>query len=425
MPHSIAKDALIIGLTGSFGSGCTTVSKALEQLGFSRVSLSEFVRKEWKKRNPKKKIENARRSELQDIGNELRQKFGNDYLAKKALEEARKSKGPRMKRVVFDSIRNTAELAKLRTTFPNFFLVAVDALPKNRWDRVKSDYNKWGLTEHNFLVDDERDKNEAGIVHGQQVQQCTDEADILIGNDEYYPDETVAISNIIEKIDEPYVRLLSGEKTRSPTPDESYMSMAYTASLLSKCVKRQVGAVILDSDGSVLSVGYNENPIGKKPCVEAYKRCYRDIYKSKLFRDLQGQPCPSCHKDLGKLSSPFICPNCRLDLDRFYVRDKALSRCTALHAEEKAIIQAGGRNLNGSTMYATTFPCCMCAHKIIDVGLETILYAEPYPDPEAARVLEESEGVFVERFEGVKSRAYFRLFGSWRKEMEAKMAQGT
>lgn len=420
MPHSIAKDALVIGLTGSFGSGCSTISKSLEQLGFSRISLSDFVKTEWKRRNPRSRKEPIR-SELQDIGNDLRKRYGNDYLATKALKEARRNRG-RIKQVVFDSIRNTGELARLRATFPNFFLVAIDALLENRWDRVKGDYNKWGLSEHHFLIDDERDKNEAGLIYGQQVQQCTDEADILLGNDEYSPDESVAISNLVEKIDDPYVKLLSGEKSRSPTPDESYMSMAYTASLLSKCIKRQVGAVILDLKGTVLSVGYNENPMGKKSCVEAYKRCYREIYKSKLFRDLQGQPCPNCHKTLGKLTSPFKCSHCELDLDKFYVRDKALSRCTALHAEEKAIIQAGGRNLNGSTMYATTFPCFTCAHKIIDVGVKTICYAEPYPDPESARVLEESEGILVERFEGVKSRAYFRLFGSWRKEIETKLA---
>jgi len=418
---TIYRDALLLGLTGSFGSGCTTFGKALQQLGFRHYSLSDMVKQKWSELNPRKSLEEAPRAELQTVGNDLRKEHGNDYLAKAIMEIAKRSSSGRISRAVFDSIRNTEEIKAFRDSYPNFFLIAIDALKENRRERVKDQYTRLGLPEKCFQDDDERDKNEEGIPYGQQVQLCVDEADLLLGNDVDHPSESVAIRRFIGNIETAYIDLLSGKEPRPPQPDESYMSIAYAASLLSKCIKRQVGAVILDERGSMLSTGYNENPKNKRPCIELYGMCYRDIYKQKLFRDLRDQQCPSCKQGpLGELEPPYHCSHCNLDLDRFYVRDKALARCTALHAEEKAIMNANGRNLRGSTLYVTTFPCFMCAHKIMDVEISTIIYCEPYPDAESARVLKDLRNIHVERFEGVKSRAYFRLFSSWRKIMEAR-----
>ncbi len=103
------------------------------------------------------------------------------------------------------------------------------------------------------------------------------------------------------------------------------------------------------------------------------------------------------------------------------VRDRALGRCSALHAEERAIISAGGRNLKNCTIYVTTFPCFTCAHKILDVGIKTIWYVEPYPDIDSLNVFERANTVTLQKFEGVKARAYFRLFPQWRIQEENRM----
>ncbi|MEW6325983.1 MAG: hypothetical protein AB1487_00040 [Thermodesulfobacteriota bacterium] len=69
---------IIIGLTGSFGSGCGTLQDVLEkEFKFKGVKLSEEVRQEARKRG---KNENDRRV-LQDIGNDLRKNNGHGYLA--------------------------------------------------------------------------------------------------------------------------------------------------------------------------------------------------------------------------------------------------------------------------------------------------------------------------------------------------------
>ena len=63
----------------------------------------------------------------------------------------------------------------------------------------------------------------------------------------------------------------------------------------------------------------------------------------------------------------------------------------------------------GCVLYSTTFPCNLCANKIVTVGIRKVVYAEPYTMEEAKKVFKK-DGVELERFQGVKSRAYFRLY---------------
>lgn len=69
-----------------------------------------------------------------------------------------------------------------------------------------------------------------------------------------------------------YTDLARGKKPRFATPSEMYMNLAYASSHGSKCIKRQVGAVLVDAMpdeiGDIVAVGYNENPIGTAPCIE-------------------------------------------------------------------------------------------------------------------------------------------------------------
>jgi len=92
--------------------------------------------------------------------------------------------------------------------------------------------------------------------------------------------------------------------------------------------------------------------------------------------------------------------------------DKGLEYCRALHAEETAILQVtrtGGASLRGTVLYTTTFPCLLCAKKIVHAGMNKVVYVEPYPMPQAATFLRDA-GVTTARFEGVKAQAFYKLF---------------
>ncbi|NCO65633.1 MAG: hypothetical protein COW32_09050 [Candidatus Aquicultor secundus] len=59
---------------------------------------------------------------------------------------------------------------------------------------------------------------------------------------------------------------------------------------------------------------------------------------------------------------------------------KVLDLCRALHAEEHAILRMGARHMPGElTIYTTTFPCLLCANKIVQAGIKNVVYIEPYP----------------------------------------------
>lgn len=413
----MSSDKIRLGLTGSFGSGCGTLMKALEKIDFKGFSLSKYVREKWEKKHGKSS-ELAPREELQDIGNSLRKRYSNNYLAKKAIKEALKETKGKVN-LAFRGIRNIGEVQEFRKTFSDFFLVAVDCATTRRWERVESDYVKLGLTEYNFQADDERDKYEEGIDHGQQVELCVDSADILINNHDNFPNEDIAVDKLKIKIED-YIHLITGEKRRSPWPIESYMNHAYTAASNSKCIKRSVGTVLVDEKNNViLSSGHNEVPQAgiTEACIIKYAgRCYRDIYKENYFRELEkkGQTCPKCEEKLEDITYPFHCAKCGFDLDKYFIRDKALNRCRALHAEEKALLNLGSRNSEGLTLYTTTFPCFSCAKKIVDSKIKSVVYVEPYPDEESIEILKEVEIPAI-KFEGVKARAYFRLFGGYKK----------
>jgi deoxycytidylate deaminase len=103
------------------------------------------------------------------------------------------------------------------------------------------------------------------------------------------------------------------------------------------------------------------------------------------------------------------------------IRDRAMSKCTALHAEETAILNSAGRTLEDCTLYTTTFPCFTCAQKIVFAGIKKIVYVESYPDLDSIKLFDKVKdisGLRLIKFEGIKARAYHRAFGPWRKRME-------
>lgn len=419
----VGGNQIVIGLTGSFGSGCSTLGDGLEGAGFKVVSLSKAVHDIWKERSPEKPPESAPRSELQSIGNELREEKGNSYLADVALK---KVGFPKVKedKLVFDSIRHTGEVEVFRKSFPNFILITVISSLDERWARLGEQYERHKMTRRDFLDDEERDANE-DIPNGQQVRLCVDSADIAIRNDKPVRVEYTRKEKLRKKA-EPLIGLVMGNIIRPPSHDEYMMAVAYAHALSSMCYKRQVGAVIEDENGIVLGAGCNNNPAPLDPCHLQWGECYRDIYKRALFEDLEeNAQCKKCGKPLkGNLTTDYKCGYCGFDVDKYYVRDRALSRCSALHAEESAIINAGSRNLKGSKMYTTTFPCFLCVQKIIGSGIKRVVYCEPYPDPDAAGLIRDAneklkpQEIQVYPFEGIKARAYFRVFGGWRKEQE-------
>jgi deoxycytidylate deaminase len=350
---------------------------------------------------------------LQRLGDDLRQSAHPGILVELAFKElAEKNGGKFPPDLAIDGIRNIGEITYLRDVYGyRFTLVAILASFDARWARIGSTYTDRGLGLTDFIADDQRDKNEE-TDYGQQVELCVDKADILIDN-------AVVPTPEFQKRLLDFVDLAAGKKLRGASQSEILMNIAFSSSHSSKCIKRHVGAVVADPNGQVVSAGYNENPLGTNPCIEEpqyHNQCFRDIIRNEHFESLskKGARCPVCgQKIVFESGPPWRCKACadegqKTNLESFFFPDRAMNWCTAVHAEVWAILAAGER-ARGGVLYTTTFPCAQCAEKIVQSGIDKVVFTEPYPDPYGANRLTLG-GVELEQFEGVRSSSFERIF---------------
>jgi deoxycytidylate deaminase len=118
------------------------------------------------------------------------------------------------------------------------------------------------------------------------------------------------------------------------------------------------------------------------------------------------------------MNPPWKCDACGSDLERFFWPERAMTLCTAIHAEVAALAIAGDKSV-GSTLYTTTYPCFQCAEKIVQAGVKAIVFTEPYPDVRAAGRLELGS-ISTTRFEGIRSRRFDEIFSRARPYVAAQ-----
>jgi deoxycytidylate deaminase/cytidylate kinase len=439
--------AIILGFTGPIGSGCSFVSKSLsEEFGqFKYAKVSDIIRDHLKSEG----VENPSVEDMQTKGNQLRKEHGGHYLVEKTLEKLTGSEGANA--FILDGIKNTEEVTYLRF-FSHFFLFSVHASKEVRRERSVGQ-EKRILSADEFDKIDKRDEQE-NERHGQQVKGCDYLSDIiLLNNDRYQQFPSGRKRDFIAGIYRKYVQRILDLRDNKldpdyrPSTDELAMTSAYIQSKKSSCLKRKVGAVIIDERGFntnkmpfIISSGYNEVPTGSEACMHEFGKCYRDYAQErqaskirccprcgKEFRieavchhcnktfDRYVKTCDQCHNEI---SPRAIHSDCDADIFREFVMGskdtpgKLMDLCRALHAEENALLnlvsnyRSSPENL---ILYTTTQPCNLCANKIVASGIKKVVFAEPYFMEHSAVVLERA-GVTVERFEGVKSYAYFKLY---------------
>lgn len=380
----------VIGLVGPFGSGCSYVAdKIVELRGYKKLSLSSELKNIYADRNSGKE---PTREQLQEFGNCMREENGSDYLAKRVLTKIEADNS--VPGYVIDSIRNPGEASFFRNNLPQFFLLGIFAEPDVRYNRVK---NKYGDDRRAFNDDDTRDSGKGQDKNGQQVTATFRSADIIIHNNDVIRTGNQAESVFSAVLSE-NIAYIEKKRPFRPSAIEACMTMAYAASLRSSCLKRKVGAVIVDESGNVFSSGYNEVPCTQGSCLVDYGDCYRDHLKRQFKVNIEKEIA-----DPEKSGAVY---------GLFKGSFKILDYCRALHAEENAILNVArigaSSALASSTLYTTTYPCNLCANKIAQVGIKRVVYFEPYPMEEAKKILTDQH-VCLEAFQGVTFNGYFKL----------------
>lgn len=164
---------MIIGFTGSLGSGKDTAADYLKKKGFAYYSLSDILREECHKRNLEKNRDN-----LIKIGNELRTKFGPDFLSKRILERIEKDK---VDKAVIVSLRNPkeVEIFKKRGDFILLNIAApltirFERIRKRAGDRDKVSFEKFKVQEDMEMISQDPNR--------QQLRAVMEMADYIIDN---------------------------------------------------------------------------------------------------------------------------------------------------------------------------------------------------------------------------------------------------
>lgn len=126
------------------------------------------------------------------------------------------------------------------------------------------------------------------------------------------------------------------------------MKVAYAVKARSNCMKRSVGAVIMQKF-RIISTGYNGTPGLMRNCFE--------------------NGCMRCNS------------NAKQGVD--------LHKCVCIHAEESAILEAKLDLMKNATIYTTLFPCGFCAKIIKHVKIKRVVYDEEFDDKNSLKLLKE------------------------------------
>ncbi len=164
---------MIIGVSGPIAAGTDSVADILMSKGYKWFAFSDILREEAKKRG----IEISRKN-LQDLGDELRQREGNGVIAKKIMKNFSKGQN-----YVVGNIRNPGEVEELKK-LKDFFLIKVDATIEKRFERVKLRKREDDvLVFEEFKKVEERDLGIGQEEHGQRHKDVFKMADFSIINE--------------------------------------------------------------------------------------------------------------------------------------------------------------------------------------------------------------------------------------------------
>lgn len=184
---------LIIGLVGTSGAGKTTTAGYLKKKSYYTITLSDYIKKEAKRRGYTKFSKKL----FQDLGNKMRAEFGPQILAQLAVKDIREGK---RKKAVIDGIRNIYEIAFLETE-DRFFLLGIDAKPRIRHQRiVKSKGKKWVGGFENFLKIEKRDSKLGKKETGLRARECLKKAYKIIENNETIDDFYSQLDKLLVEI---------------------------------------------------------------------------------------------------------------------------------------------------------------------------------------------------------------------------------
>ena len=331
---------ITIGITGTLGAGKGTIVEYLVQKrGFVHYSVRAFLTEEIKRRGME-----VNRDSMTLVGNDLRAQHTPSWIVEQLYEKAAASGC----NCIIESVRTPGEVQALRGK-PNFYLFAVDADPKVRYERAVLRGSETDHVDYDTFIANEQREMGNTDPNKQNLGYCIGEADFRFDN-----------GGTIEQLHQQVEQVLQQITYHRPSWDEYFMELADVASRRATCDRGRSGCVIV-KDKQLLVTGYVGSPAGLPHCDEV----------GHLFRqtiDADGHVSNHCVR--------------------------------TVHAEQNAICQAARRGiaLDGATLYCRMTPCRTCAMLIINCGIKRVVCERKYHAGAESEELFRQAGVQLEFF---------------------------
>lgn len=333
-------------------------------------------------------------------------------------------------RVVIDALRNPFEIEYYRQRFASFLLMAVTTPDFDRRSRLNVRLNL-SLNDIKKLDGKEypaENKPLGGVAQfvSQNIQACLEKADIFLNNPGEAKEGSASDLKEIARQLVAFVSLIQHPGLVTPSKIERCMQIAYSARANSGCISRQVGAAITDGEYSVKAVGWNDVPAGQVPCLfrkagdlmvnnddEAFSDY--ELTDEKFRAHLEGRYKRFDLVAAGGRSSAYCFKSEYNALEYPRMRGNQV-HTRSLHAEENAFLQLskyGGGGIEGGVLFSTASPCELCSKKAYQLGIERIVYIDPYPGISLSHILgagPKNRRPVLELFSGAVGQAFHRLY---------------
>jgi dephospho-CoA kinase len=192
-PDAIAQiyNVIIIGITGTLGAGKgTVVDYLMEEHQFAHYSVRSFLTKEIEKRGMP-----VNRDSMVVIANELRAANSPSFIVEELYKEAEASG----KNCIIESIRTPGEIDALEQK-GDFFLLAVDAEPKLRYERIKLRKSATDMISYEEFIENEKREMNANDPNKQNLSVCINRADFKLENNSSFQELHKKVEEVLNVI---------------------------------------------------------------------------------------------------------------------------------------------------------------------------------------------------------------------------------
>jgi len=164
---------IIIGITGTLGAGKgTVVNYLVKEKGFKHFSVRAYLTREIEKRGMP-----VNRDTMVAMANGLRAKHSPSFI----IEELYREAAAQEKNCIIESIRTPGEIVALRSQ-PGFVLLAVDADPRVRFNRIRKRNSETDKVNFGTFISNEQREMHSDDPNKQNLAECIRQADYTILN---------------------------------------------------------------------------------------------------------------------------------------------------------------------------------------------------------------------------------------------------